>query len=275
MVILKTLTNKVEQLLRLVYVNFVTISNESVLIVEYPKSGGTWLGQLVSGYLEIPFPRNKFPILKKSLYHSHYLPKGNLLNNKKIIFLVRDGRDVMVSLYYHQLLWNDKNRLSPKDVYYHRKKVPFNDYENVKENFKEFIDYTFSHRPSKLQHFTYMGNWYEYNKAWLEKLNNSDNIYLIKYEDILKTPLKTLTQMFESFFNAKEIDQDKLQSIIDKFSFENQTKRKKGEEESASFLRKGIEGDWKNYFGEQEKRIFKDYTYNLLVELGYEENNNW
>jgi hypothetical protein len=273
--IIKTIKNKIEQLLRLVFVNTITHFNGSILLVEYPKSGGTWLGQLLSNYLRIPFPRNRFPILKKAMYHSHYLPKYRIHKNKKIVLLVRDGRDVIISLYYHQLMWNDKNKLSPKDVVYHRSKVPFNDYDNVKGNMAAFIKYTFEEQPSKFQHFTYMGNWYSYNKAWLEEMKSNKNIYVVKYEDLLEKPFVTLKVMFENFFSQKQVDTDHLKKVINKFSFETQTKRKKGEENKSSFLRKGIHGDWKNYFGEEEKVLFKKYTKDMLTELDYEDNNNW
>ena len=90
--IIKKIKGKFEQLTRLLFINFLTLKNDSIILVEYPKSGGTWLGQLVSSYFKIPFPRNKFPGIKRSLYHGHYLPKFNITKNKKIILLVRDGR---------------------------------------------------------------------------------------------------------------------------------------------------------------------------------------
>lgn len=275
MIYFKTIKNKFEQLLRLIFVNSITHINNSVLLVEYPKSGGTWLGQLVSNYLKIPFPRNKFPTVKRAMFHSHYLPKFLIGKNKKIIYLVRDGRDVLVSLYYHQLLWNEKNKLSPKDVLYHRSKVPFDDYENVKKNMGAFIRYTFEDKPSKLQHFTYMGNWYDYNRTWLKKTHNSKNIYLVKYEDLLTAPHGTLHSMFRDFFDMQKIDELLLNDVVFKFSFENQTKRKKGQENKSSFLRKGIQGDWKNYFGDEDKELFKKYTKTLLIDLGYEKDSNW
>jgi len=37
----------------------------------------------------------------------------------------------------------------------------------------------------------------------------------------------------------------------------------------------GKTGEWKKYFTEEHKKIFKDVAGDLLVRLGYEENNNW
>ena len=276
MIVLKTIKSKLEQATRLLFINSISISNKSVLIVEYPKSGGTWLGQLVSNYLELPFPRNKFPSLKRSVWHGHYLPKWNIKKNKKIIFLVRDGRDVIVSLYYHQLIWNEKNKLNPKDVLFHRKRTGFSNFEEVQKNLEAFIQYTYTQEPSKIQHFTYMGNWFSYNRAWLNEMKKGgNNIYLVTYEGLLKDTYGTLEKMFAEFFENDNIDSDRLKEVVEKFSFENLSKRKKGEENKNSFLRKGISGDWKNYFTEKEKETFKKYTEDLLVELGYENNNDW
>jgi hypothetical protein len=275
--ILKTLRSKVEHATRLLFINTITRWNGSILVVEYPKSGGTWLGQLISNYLEIPFPRNRFPATTKAVFHGHYRPTGMIKKNKKIVFLVRDGRDVLVSFYYHQLLWNDKNKLNPKDVIYHRKNTGFKDFKDVKGNLKEYLDYIYLHKPSRFQHFTYMGNWYTFNKEWLKaakELGQEGRIYMIRYEDLLADTAGTMRTMFKDFFKL-EVDEKKLQSVVDKFSFENQTKRKKGQEDTKSFLRKGISGDWKNYFEQAERARFKELNGSLLEELGYETSEDW
>lgn len=267
--ILIKIKNKIENFTRLIFVNTLSSINKSIILVEYPKSGGTWLGQLLSNYFKIPFPRNKFPELKRMLYHGHYKPIYNIKTNKKIVFLVRDGRDVMVSLYYHHLLWNDKNKLHPKDVHYHRKNVPFDDYENVKQNMKAFINYTFNANPSRFKHFTHTGNWNDYNESWLKQKEISNNIYLVRYEDLLEDTYKTVEKMLIDFFKVKNLDKKELEDIVYKFSFENQTKRKKGEEVKNSFLRKGVSGDWKNYFDDDAEKEFMKYASETMHKLGY------
>jgi hypothetical protein len=267
--------NKLEQLIRLIFVNSITSQNGSVLVVEYPKSGGTWLGQLIAHSLEIPFPRNRFPIMSRSLYHSHYLPKYRIQKNKPIFFLVRDGRDVMVSLYHHQLLWNEKNKLSPKDVHYHRKNVPFSDFDNVKKNMSAFIKYSFENQPSKWQQFTYMGTWFEFNQAWLKEQKTNGNVHLVHYEDLLADTRSTVSKLLQKTYPDITIDAEKINNVVNQFSFENQASRLKGDEDAHSFLRKGISGDWKNYFGPEECTLFKKYTQNMLVDLGYEADLNW
>lgn len=272
---IKVIQSKLENLIRLVYINSITIKKESVILVEYPKSGGTWLGQLVSEYLDIPFPRNKFPTTKRSLFHGHYLPKNRIVKNKKIILLVRDGRDTLVSFYHHQLLWNDKNKLNPSNVEYYRKTVGFDNYENVKKNMAAYIKYSFLHKPPKFQHYLFHGNWFQFNDAWLKEAEKSNNIYLVRYEDLLSDTQGTMRTLIKNFFNEEEINEERLAEVVHKYSFENQTKRKKGDENTNSFLRKGISGDWKNYFGASEIELFKQYSKDMLVRLKYEENEDW
>ena len=43
------------------------------VVNEFPKSGGTWVGQMLGRALGVPFPRNRFPVLRPSIMHGHYL----------------------------------------------------------------------------------------------------------------------------------------------------------------------------------------------------------
>ena len=45
--------------------------------------------------------------------------------------------------------------------------------------------------------------------------------------------------------------------------------RDKGEEEKSSFFRKGVVGDWENYFNDASFEVFRKQTGDLLHELGY------
>jgi hypothetical protein len=66
-----------------------------------------------------------------------------------------------------------------------------------------------------------------------------------------------------------------LKNIVEKYSFENQSKRKRGVENRKSFLRKGIAGDWKNYFNKEAREIFYHYGGNALILAGYEKDDSW
>lgn len=271
----KKITGKLEQAYRLLYSKYLNYFIDMILVVEYPKSGGTWLGQLISDYFDLDFPRNEFPSWQSSLIHGHYTPSRGYSRSKKIIWLIRDGRDVMVSYYHHCLIWNDKNKLSPKDIKYHRNAVSFDDFENVKKNLPAFIEYSYTHKPSPLQHFTHPGTWASFNRSWLKaSKNNRLDIVHTKYEDLLSDTETELTRILHEGFSIN-VDPDKVSEIVYRYSFENQTTRKKGEESKSSFLRKGISGDWKNYFTEEAAEIFDYYAGEILIQLGYESDNSW
>jgi hypothetical protein len=58
--------------------------------------------------------------------------------------------------------------------------------------------------------------------------------------------------------------------------FEVQTKgRERGQEDMTSHYRKGIAGDWANYFTRQHAEAFDERFGDLLVRLGYETNSDW
>lgn len=51
--------------------------------------------------------------------------------------------------------------------------------------------------------------------------------------------------------------------------------RGQGQEDVRSHYRKGTPGDWRNHFKEQHKDYFKEHYGDLLIKLGYEEDENW
>ena len=51
--------------------------------------------------------------------------------------------------------------------------------------------------------------------------------------------------------------------------------RTRGQEDPTSFFRKGIAGDWRNVFTEQDKVLFKKEAGDLLIRLGYEKDDSW
>ena len=53
------------------------------------------------------------------------------------------------------------------------------------------------------------------------------------------------------------------------------TKRESGVENRSSHLRKGVAGDWQNYFNAESREIFDYYAGHHLIRLGYEEDRSW
>lgn len=236
-------------------------SLNQVLVSEFPKSGGSWLCQMLSEALEIPFPRNKRPIFDECILHGHHLYHFRF---GKMIGVIRDGRDVMVSAYFYFLFENERNpELLVKRF---RSEFPFTNYSDIHKNLPEFIRYMFEDYSERLFHFTWMES--------IHSFYNNKNVKIVKYEKLLLDPIKELKETIA--FLEKEIPSETvLSNIIDKYSFKRMTKREPGEEDRTSFLRKGIAGDWRNYFSKEACITFADYAGEALIKAGYELDQAW
>ncbi len=107
-------------------------------------------------------------------------------------------------------------------------------------------------------------------KSWLEADER-----LIRYEDLLERDIEILEPVLLEEC-ALPISRQKLHDAVAKNRFERLTRgRERGQENVKSHERKGIAGDWQNYFDDQVKDAFKARFGNLLIATGYERNNEW
>ncbi len=229
------------------------------IVNEYPKSGGSWVGQMLSEALDVPFPRNQLPYFKESILHTHTLHSWNTNN---VVVVCRDGRDIAISLYYHSLFKNDRGNSRLVDIC--RKDLSFSDYHDLKHNLPRFIEYMFIDK--KHPGFS----WVDFVNKWI----NCPNCIFIKYESLRKNTLLELSRIFYEL-KGVALNESNACKIIEKYSFEKLSGRKVGEENKQSFLRKGTIGDWQNHFSVESKDIFNSYAGQALIDLDYEKNSNW
>ncbi|WP_026753230.1 sulfotransferase domain-containing protein [Sediminibacter sp. Hel_I_10] len=204
---------------------------QDIYIAGFPKSGNTWMQNLIAGVvfgidtalLPDSLTQELVPdVHGKSFYKrfhnitffkSHDLPRPHM---KRVIHLVRDGRDVMVSYYAMQ-------RAMKKSV----------TLEEMVINGKEVI-------PSK---------WYEHTRQWISNPYNAD-ILALKYEDLINDPLSEMKRVM-SFLKIDRSEETLLRSINGN-SF-NEMKRKERElgwnnqdwDKKEEFIRKGKVGSYK------------------------------
>jgi len=180
---------------------------------------------------------------------------------KNVFVVLRDGRDVMVSSYFHSFFKNELfNHTLVEKM---RRKLPFNDYNDVKNNLPQFIEYKFTKkRPPR---FT----WSEFVESWLDK-----DVVFVKYENLLKNPVIEIVKALEMISDQKP-DYNRIKQIVDNYSFQTLAKRNRGTENRSSFMRKGIAGDWKNYFNKEARGLFNYYAGDQLIKLVYEKDESW
>ena len=227
-----------------------------VLVIAYPKSGHTWAGQLIADYLQLPAPQNTLlPIGHPAILFTHHrVWKGF----HKGVYVVRDGRDIMTSLFCHTPSWHMRSRLSTLG-----KKARDNN------DIAAFIEWQFS----TIKPASSFVTWPAHVRSYFDA--NNSNLHLIKYEDLQREGEKTLSNIV-SRLTDELADLDKVQLALNKYSFGKQTGRLPGQEAApGTWARKGQAGDWINYFTTEAAEVFDHYAGDLLIELGYEEDHSW
>jgi hypothetical protein len=95
----------------------------------------------------------------------------------------------------------------------------------------------------------------------------------VRYEDLLENTPKELERLLE--FLGADASEQVVNRCVDAASFEKLSGGRRRGQEAPSFFRKGVAGDWRNVFTEQNRRDFKAAAGDLLIELGYEEDDTW
>jgi hypothetical protein len=232
-----------------------------IIVTEYPKSGGSWLVSLIGDVLSLPkrdiyvsegfnlFDLSKhfwyedalsYNLTESCVIKSHELPDSPLHNfPAKIIHLIRDGRDVVISKYFHDKDFCVKNRI-------------FNEFTM---SFEEFLEKT-------------AREWGTYVSAWAEK-----KTLTCRYEELLFDTTSTIQNILSQL--EFEVPLEKVNEIIQANTKDKMRKALDKLFEYNTFIRKGIAGDWKNHFAKDHKEIFKKCAGDVLIKLGYESDNNW
>ncbi|MDX2465094.1 MAG: sulfotransferase domain-containing protein [Porticoccus sp.] len=169
----------------------------------------------------------------------------------KSFFVIRDPRELIVSWYYSALSAHvlPKDRLKP--LYAARVALKG---MSLKDGLKYAIDF-----------------WVDRGKfdlmlSWIGK--EAGSVKLIKYEDLISANNKLV---FKELFDYLDINipGDKLDTLLNAYSFKRLSGRKKGGENNGSHLRSGASESWKKYFDDDLIEYFEKRTNNVVGKLGY------
>ena len=199
-----------------------------------------------------PFPLNTI-ISPLYIDYDNYrnIPKPE---NHRTFFIMRDPRDIVVSWYYSTKY---SHALMGQIAEYRDK---FNKMD-LNEGMEIAIDYL-----AGFGIFDALRSW--------SKSDKDPMVLVVKYEDLIGNNSKgAFLNIFEHCkINLKK---EELRKLVEDYSFKSMSEREPGQEDKKSHLRKGISGDWKNYFTEELKMFFKHKTGNLVEAISYETLENW
>lgn len=195
---------------------------------------------------------------KTCLFKSHS-PAPDWIENclgTKFINVYRDPRDLLVSLAFYERLRGEQGDCRFGD---------------------SLLDISVTNALSQhISDFRAGRSYVKTIRSWVEL--DSSNVLALRYEDLHSDALNQVRRIVD-FLGADCSDAD-LNKAIDAVSFEKMADgRKRGQEDGSSFYRKGIVGDWKNYFDDQIVEEFKSIDNGLwnkiLIALGYEGDLTW
>ncbi len=107
-------------------------------------------------------------------------------------------------------------------------------------------------------------------RSWMNISEDKENIRIFRYEDLVFDNRSFLRQLFD-YLNIV-IPEKRFLELYERYKFEKLSGgRKQGVTEINSHYRKGVAGDWMNYFDNAIMTHFRQVTGDLLEVLGYSE----
>lgn len=239
------------------------LRSADLMTVAYPKSGSTWLRFLLTTALTgeaVGFDRagELAPAIGRHrdaptlligggrLIHSHERRRSVVPGQRpRIVYLVRDARDVAISYYHHMQRWGAAG-------------LALDDY------IPAFLD-------SGAASF---GTWQGHVISWLTLVQaNPATMMVIRYEEMLADPAATVTAVSEHFgwglspgSVARAVTSNTPQAMRER---EAASKVLADAPSPVPFVRSASSGNWRNLLSATSLRLFDQLAGKALTSAGY------
>lgn len=223
-----------------------------VYLLSYPKCGRTWLtlqiGRAISQHFGLEVPN----LLKLSVFGERIpeVPHIRLthddqphrkrphelsttrekLAGKKVVLMVRDPRDVIVSYYHHK-----SHREPLRDFWWFQGKRK-ETHSRFRGTLGEFLEQEIGGFDTLLRYYN----------VWVEARNTPAAFLLLRYEDMQADPVTQLRRVLD-FIGLAEITDAEVKEAVEYASFQNMRKIESGEEVKSFKLKAGDVNDPNSY----------------------------
>ncbi|KAM9424938.1 sulfotransferase 2B1-like [Pholidichthys leucotaenia] len=247
---------------------------DDVLIVTYPKSGTTWMQEIIPLIMSGGDPTSvetlpnwdRVPWLEEQralilnleerpsprIFATHFrydmMPPSFLQTKPKVVYVMRNPKDIFTSSFHYYGMAS---------------------YLVGPGTQSEFLD-------KFLQGNVMAGSWFDHVKGWL-KAEEKEKIMYICYEE-MKRDLKDSVGRIAQFLE-KPLTAEVVEKIADRCVFKNMKKNNMSnysavpqqfmDQTKCEFLRKGISGDWKNQLTAAEVELFDTVYQEKMKDVKY------
>jgi len=244
-----------------------TVYPDDTFLVSFPRSGNTWTRFLVCNLINPDDPVNfaKLESRIPEIYdvtdrNLRAFPRPRIIKShecfdpryKKIIYIVRDPRDVLISYYEFQL----KRRVITEEC-------------SLEKFVPRFME-------SEIEPKT--GSWRDHVVSWTATRGGEKNFLLLRYEDMIADTQKESTKIasFLGFDTSAEriaravalSSADRMRKLEKEQS--RQWKETKKTRQDKPFVRKAVSGGWKTFLPERCVAQIESAWGDVMRSVGYE-----
>jgi sulfotransferase family protein len=248
---------------------YLTVFPDDIFLVSYPRSGNTWtrflIGNLVHQDAAITFTNVESRIPEIYLFPDRLLrrlPRPRMLKShecfdpryKRIIYIVRDPRDVAISYYHYaiKLRWIDQ------------------DYP-IEEFVPRFVAAEFDVRAK------WAASWSDHVMSWVSMRNESDGFLLLRYEDMIQNTEHELSRV-AYFLNFRPTTERLTRAVRLSSADHMRDLEKKGGHEwqltknsrqDRPFVRTAVSGSWRTSLSPDSVAEIEDAWSGAMQAFGY------